>query len=155
MSEESAFGNWKEGMLNLPTFEQVVSGTAYQTIECGCCNRKFESAFGNKQSILCDECREKIEKAKSTEELLEMFPERTQEIIYSEIRKSDDFSEFDFLSMMPVSTKFVECVPEPEEIQVEGSDEVRRQKNSIWQHKHGSYDYWHPMARVHPNKVVE
>ena len=34
-------------------------------------------------------------------------------------------------------------------IYVEGSDEVRRQVNGIWQHKHGSYDYWHPMARVH------
>lgn len=34
-------------------------------------------------------------------------------------------------------------------IQVEGSDEVRRQVNGVWQHKHESYDYWHPMARVH------
>lgn len=38
---------------------------------------------------------------------------------------------------------------EAEVIQVEGSDEVRRQVNGVWQHKHGSYDYWHPMARVH------
>lgn len=34
-------------------------------------------------------------------------------------------------------------------IQVEGSDEVRRQVNGVWQHKHEGYDYWHPMARVH------
>ncbi|MGB9927393.1 MAG: 30S ribosomal protein S3 [Methanosarcina sp.] len=34
-------------------------------------------------------------------------------------------------------------------IQVEGSEEMRRQVNGIWQHKHGSHDYWHPMARVH------
>lgn len=98
MSKVSAFGNWKEEMLDLPTFEQVVSGTAYQTIECSCCNREFESAFGNRRTILCDECREKIEEAKSTEELLGMFPEGTQEAIYSEIRKSDDFSEFGFPS---------------------------------------------------------
>ena len=32
---------------------------------------------------------------------------------------------------------------------VEGSDEVRRQVNGVWQHKHEGYDYWHPMARVH------
>jgi small subunit ribosomal protein S3 len=38
---------------------------------------------------------------------------------------------------------------EAEVIHVEGSDEVRRQVNGVWQHKHGSYDYWHPMARVH------
>ncbi len=38
---------------------------------------------------------------------------------------------------------------ESELIYVEGSDEVRRQVNGVWQHKHGSYDYWHPMARVH------
>jgi len=38
---------------------------------------------------------------------------------------------------------------ESEIIYVEGSDEVRRQVNGVWQHKHESYDYWHPMARVH------
>lgn len=38
---------------------------------------------------------------------------------------------------------------EGELIYVEGSDEVRRQVNGVWQHKHESYDYWHPMARVH------
>jgi small subunit ribosomal protein S3 len=38
---------------------------------------------------------------------------------------------------------------EAEVFHVEGSDEVRRQVNGVWQHKHGSYDYWHPMARVH------
>jgi small subunit ribosomal protein S3 len=34
-------------------------------------------------------------------------------------------------------------------IYVEGSEEIRRQVNGVWQHKHESYDYWHPMARVH------
>ena len=34
-------------------------------------------------------------------------------------------------------------------IQVEGSEELRRQVNGVWQHKHEGYDYWHPMARVH------
>jgi small subunit ribosomal protein S3 len=38
---------------------------------------------------------------------------------------------------------------EAEIIQVEGSDELRRQVNGVWQHKHEGYDYWHPMARVH------
>jgi ribosomal protein S3, eukaryotic/archaeal type len=38
---------------------------------------------------------------------------------------------------------------EAEVIQVEGSEEVRRQVNGVWQHKHEGYDYWHPMARVH------
>ena len=38
---------------------------------------------------------------------------------------------------------------EAELIYVEGSEEVRRQVNGVWQHKHGSHDYWHPMARVH------
>jgi small subunit ribosomal protein S3 len=38
---------------------------------------------------------------------------------------------------------------EAELIYVEGSDEVRRQVNGVWQHKHESHDYWHPMARVH------
>ncbi|MDD4497204.1 MAG: 30S ribosomal protein S3, partial [Methanosarcinaceae archaeon] len=38
---------------------------------------------------------------------------------------------------------------ESEIIQVEGSDELRRQVGGVWQHKHETYDYWHPMARVH------
>jgi hypothetical protein len=44
---------------------------------------------------------------------------------------------------------------EAEIIHVEGSDEVRRQVSGIWQHKHGSYDYWHPMGRVHKEEMVE
>jgi small subunit ribosomal protein S3 len=42
-----------------------------------------------------------------------------------------------------------EDIEEAELIYVEGSEEVRRQVNGVWQHKHESYDYWHPMARVH------
>ena len=38
---------------------------------------------------------------------------------------------------------------EAEVIQAEGSEELRRQVNGVWQHKHEGYDYWHPMARVH------
>ena len=38
---------------------------------------------------------------------------------------------------------------EAEIIHVEGSEELRRQVNGVWQHKHGTHDYWHPMARVH------
>ena len=34
-------------------------------------------------------------------------------------------------------------------IEIEGSDEVRRYENGFWQHKHGEYGYWHPMARIH------
>lgn len=38
---------------------------------------------------------------------------------------------------------------EAEIIEVEGSDELRRCVNGVWQHKHEGYDYWHPTARVH------
>lgn len=36
-------------------------------------------------------------------------------------------------------------------IEVEGSEELRRHINGVWQHKHpeDGYDYWHPMGRVH------
>jgi len=36
-------------------------------------------------------------------------------------------------------------------IEVEGSEELLRHINGVWQHKHpeDGYDYWHPMARVH------
>jgi len=46
-------------------------------------------------------------------------------------------------------TEVSENFEEVELIYVEGSEEVRRQVNGVWQHKHESYDYWHPMARVH------
>lgn len=32
---------------------------------------------------------------------------------------------------------------------IEDSDEIVRQVEYVWQHKHESYDYWHPVARVH------
>lgn len=42
------------------------------------------------------------------------------------------------------------CDADPAEvIIVEGSEEVRRQVNGVWQHKHPGYSYWHPMKRVH------
>ena len=43
---------------------------------------------------------------------------------------------------------------EAEVIQVEGSEELRRQVNGVWQHKHEGYDYWHPMARVHKESMI-
>ena len=39
-------------------------------------------------------------------------------------------------------------------ITVEGSEELRRQVNGVWQHKHEGYDYWHPMARVHKESMI-
>lgn len=42
-----------------------------------------------------------------------------------------------------------EQAEEPEIIRIEGSDEARRQVNGVWQHMHGDYKYWHPMARTH------
>ncbi|WP_440945500.1 30S ribosomal protein S3 [Methanosarcina sp. T3] len=48
-----------------------------------------------------------------------------------------------------VQAETSEDVEGAELVYVEGSDEVRRQVNGVWQHKHESYDYWHPMARVH------
>ena len=38
---------------------------------------------------------------------------------------------------------------EGEEIEVEGSDEKMRFLDDMWQHMHGDYCYWHPMARIH------
>ena len=45
---------------------------------------------------------------------------------------------------------------ESEVIEVEGSDELRRVVDGVWQHKHPSdgYDYWHPMGRVHKEQAV-
>jgi len=48
-----------------------------------------------------------------------------------------------------LQAEVAEDFEEAEVIQVEGSEELRRQVNGVWQHKHEGYDYWHPMARVH------
>lgn len=32
---------------------------------------------------------------------------------------------------------------------IEGSEEVVRQENNVWQHKHESHNYWHPAERMH------
>ncbi|MFA6887596.1 MAG: hypothetical protein WCQ65_11600 [Fermentimonas sp.] len=34
-------------------------------------------------------------------------------------------------------------------VRVEGSDEVRRQVDGVWYHKHEGHDYWHSMAGFH------
>ena len=39
-------------------------------------------------------------------------------------------------------------------IAVEGTEELRRYVNGVWQHKHEGYDYWHPMARVHKESMI-
>lgn len=65
---------------------------------------------------------------KAVEEVEVAEPEEAEEEPQAEV--SEDFEEV-------------------EVIYVEGSEEVRRQVNGVWQHKHESYDYWHPMARVH------
>ncbi|MDD2438950.1 MAG: 30S ribosomal protein S3 [Methanosarcinaceae archaeon] len=81
---------------------------------------------------------EKAEKKAKTEEVAE--PEAEEKAEASEEAASEEVAE-------------PEAEPEAEEegevIQVEGSDEVRRQVDGVWQHKHEGYDYWHPMARVH------
>jgi len=59
MSKEGI--EFRNDLLKLPKYEDVVSGTAYQTIECGVCHTEYEHACGNYQQVLCDECRAKLE----------------------------------------------------------------------------------------------
>lgn len=85
----------------------------------------------------------------------EMFPfwEHNEiEMLKSITKKGKiDDSEIPCADVSPVGTNidYVDFTEESEIIEVEGSDEVRRQVNGIWQHKHGNYDYWHPMTRIH------
>ncbi len=78
----------------------------------------------------------------------ETAPETAPEKVIKEIETGIEVAELEEAEEEPrvdISGDFEEA----EVIRVEGSDEVRRQVNGVWQHKHGSYDYWHPMARVH------
>src|SRR5664280_1908163 len=71
-------------------------------------------------------------------------PEKVAEKVVEEVEVAEP-EEAEEEPQAEVSEDFEEV----EVIYVEGSEEVRRQVNSVWQHKHESYDYWHPMARVH------
>jgi small subunit ribosomal protein S3 len=71
-------------------------------------------------------------------------PEKVVEKVVEEVEFAEP-EEAEEEQIAPVS----EDAEEAELIYVEGSEEVRRQVNGVWQHKHESYDYWHPMARVH------
>ncbi|HWR25496.1 MAG TPA: 30S ribosomal protein S3 [Methanosarcina sp.] len=71
-------------------------------------------------------------------------PEKVVEKVVEEVEIAEP-EEAEEEQAAPVS----EEAEEAELIYVEGSEEVRRQVNGVWQHKHESYDYWHPMARVH------
>jgi len=80
MSKEGT--QYRNDLLKLPKYEDVVSGTAYQTICCGVCHTEFEHAYGNEVDILCDECRAKLESLKdpTLEQVNEIFqypPETT------------------------------------------------------------------------------
>lgn len=82
--------------------------------------------------------------AAASERATERAPEKPPEKAVEEVEVAEP-EEAEEEPRADISGDFEEA----EVIQVEGSDEVRRQVNGVWQHKHGSYDYWHPMARVH------
>jgi small subunit ribosomal protein S3 len=82
--------------------------------------------------------KESVEKPKaSTAEPVKPVPVESAEVAEPEEAEEEPQAES------------MEDSEDAEIIQVEGSDEVRRQVNGVWQHKHEGYDYWHPMARVH------
>lgn len=89
---------------------------------------KVPEAASESEPEVAPETAPEGEPAKLTEEIEVAEPEEAEEEPQADV--SDDFED-------------------AEVIYVEGSDEVRRQVNGVWQHKHGTYDYWHPMARVH------
>lgn len=73
MSKEGTV--FRNDLLKLPKWEDVVSGTAYQTIKCGVCHTEYEHAYGNEKQILCDECRAKLGELKdpSVEQVNDIF----------------------------------------------------------------------------------
>lgn len=90
----------------------------------------------------------------------EWSAERALEKIESVIRTHEKLKENEEYQKMIHDFKLTDGVPldyiEGDEIVVEGTDEIRRYQNDIWQHKHpdDGYDYWHPMARVHKESKI-
>ena len=81
--------------------------------------------------------------AKAVEKPVEKPVEVPAPVVEAEVAEPEEAEEEHIVAQAS------EDFEDAEIIQVEGSEEVRRQVNGIWQHKHGSHDYWHPMARVH------
>ena len=78
--------------------------------------------------------------------------------IESEIRCHEELKKHEEYQEMIRNYTLEDGVPldyiEGDVITVEGSEELRRQVNGVWQHKHEGYDYWHPMARVHKESMI-
>jgi small subunit ribosomal protein S3 len=83
--------------------------------------------------------KERTAKSKAPAEPEKVVEKVIEEIEVAELEEAEEEPQ----------TEVSENFEEVELIYVEGSEEVRRQVNGVWQHKHESYDYWHPMARVH------
>jgi len=75
--------------------------------------------------------------------------------IEKEIRSHEKLKKYEEYQEMIRNYTLEDGVPldylEGDVITVEGTNELRRHVNGVWQHKHpeDGYDYWHPMARVH------
>ena len=83
---------------------------------------------------------------------------RALDRIESEIRCHEELKKHEEYQEMIRNYTLEDGVPldyiEGDVITVEGSEELRRQVNGVWQHKHEGYDYWHPMARVHKESMI-
>ncbi len=78
--------------------------------------------------------------------------------VESKIRKFFELTEIPEIKKVLEDISYETDAPfdyiEGDVIEVEGSDELRRRVNGVWQHMHEGYDYWHPMARIHKESRV-
>lgn len=91
--------------------------------------------FQNFKSLIFEseeDAMEKVEELQPEHANIEGYSKTKQETNKPEEINFDEFEEIEI-------------------IEIEGSEieEVRRQVNGVWQHKHTGYDYWHPITRIH------
>jgi len=71
--------------------------------------------------------------------------------IYDTLKKSEEYQKMVRVFLPDDGLQLPLDYLEGDVIEVDGSSELRRYNNDVWQHKHpvDGYDYWHPIARIH------
>jgi len=108
-----------------------------------------EIVLSDEPSNVCGENHSPFMKHRSWEAMDALYLIEREINAHEELKKHEAYQEMirNYTSEDGIPLDYIEG----DEITIEGSDELRRQVNSIWQHKHpeSGYDYWHPMARIH------
>jgi len=157
--ESDNFGEWVEGPLpieyqNHEALKNAVKEEFLRRLDAG-----LELGVISAEIVLSDgphdHCETQSPFLNREEYSAERALDRIERVIraHEELKENEEYQKIirEYIPADGIPLEYVEG----DEITVEGTDEIRRYQNDIWQHKHGEYEYWHPMARIHKNSCVK